>query len=177
MSPLSTTRKGTAVPRANCRVKKEQITIPTSNITATKALTQICCHNRFRALNRLPLYTAFTSEVVLKLTLIKKEKQRLQDTYHAVLVETIIRLYFLFAQYFSEHVAAFGAFIQSDFELHPFSSFIWSSSQFPGFLWLRYFCSAFWTFRHLIFLRIIASMLQYNRIKNFPCYSNRYCSY
>ncbi len=58
------------------------------------------------------------------------------------------RLDFLFAQDFAEGCVALGAFKETDFKLHAFALFVWPSSHFPGFLGLRDFCCAFWTFRH-----------------------------
>jgi len=66
------------------------------------------------------------------------------------------RLDFLFAQNFAEGCVALGAFEEADFKLHAFALFVWSSSHFPGFLGLRDFCCAFWTFCHFLFSPLCA---------------------
>ena len=62
----------------------------------------------------------------------------------------LLGLDFLLAQDFAEHLMVFGALVQSDFELYPFSCLVRSACHRPCFLGSRDFGPTFWTFSHLI---------------------------
>lgn len=61
-----------------------------------------------------------------------------------------------FVEDVSEWFVAFWAVKETDFKLHSFARFVWSSSHSPLLLWCAYFSSTLWTLSHVIFSSIVS---------------------